>query len=685
MLELSNFDGGWEIRFNGFTAIRHSKEKPFLLAGSGTEKIDMYRGNFEITDLGPAPEAPLTIAASRTVTEGKIAVVAKFRELGFVCAEFTEIDGRLECRFEKSDQRFNRVTIVLPAEADEKIWGCGEQFSRFNLRGKNWPLWTREQGVGRNKETEITRLADRDDKAGGDYHTTFYPQTTFVSSRRYFFHAYTWAYADWDFSGSDEHRLTFWEIPERLVWSVKPTLLDTVKDVSALLGRQKKLPDWVHDGVILGIQDGTGTCLSKLAKAASRGVAVNGIWAQDWVGQRKTSFGKRLSWNWVWNRELYPDLDRAIPELAAKGVKFLGYINPYVLEGKSLFLEAEKNGYLALNAEGSTYLVDFGEFDAGLVDFTNPEACEWYRSVIRREMIDFGLSGWMADFGEYLPTDVVLWSGEDAKIAHNEWPGLWARINAEAVEESGRSDIVFFMRAGNAESLRWCQMMWAGDQNVDWSEDDGLPSVVTSAISLAMSGMGLQHSDIGGYTTLYSLKRTKELFLRWAEFAACTPMMRTHEGNRPADNWQFDSDDETLEGLARATALFRALKPYRLHAVEENANDGIPVMRPIVLHYEESEYADLKDEYLLGRDLLVAPVMVERADERTVVFPDGAWTHVWTGKRFGKGTALVPAPMGEIPIFWREGSQWAPLFSSLAESLGRAATPEGTTRTENRA
>lgn len=674
MIELLNFDGGWEIRFNGFTAIRHTKDKPFLRAGIGTERIEMYRGNFEIEDLGPEPMEPTTIAATRTVDAAQITVVAKFGEHGFICADFRETDGRLECRFEKKQTRFNRVRLSLPAQADEKIWGCGEQFSHFNLRGRNWPLWTREQGVGRNKETEITKLADRDDRAGGDYHTTFYPQTTFVSSRRYFFHAFTWAYADWDFSASDEHRLTFWEIPERLVWSFQPTLLDAVRDVSALLGRQKELPDWVHDGVILGIQDGTETCLSKLARAVSHGVAVNGIWAQDWVGQRKTSFGKRLNWNWVWNRELYPGLDRTIRELAARGVRFLGYINPYVLEGKSLFLEAEKLGFLALDGKGVTYLVDFGEFDAGLVDFTNPEAADWYRSVIKREMIDFGLSGWMADFGEYLPTDVVLRDGTDAKIAHNEWPGLWARVNAQAIEESGKSDIVFFMRAGNAESLRWCPMMWAGDQNVDWSEDDGLPSVITSALSLAMSGMGLQHSDIGGYTTLYSLRRTKELFLRWAEFAACTPMMRTHEGNRPVDNWQFDSDDETLDGLARSTALFRALKDYRKHAVAENAESGIPVMRPLVLHYEDPAYADVKDEYLLGRDLLVAPVVREGETERTLLVPDGVWTHVWTGKKFEKGPATVSAPIGEIPLFWREGSSWTELFSTLGERIAYSAT-----------
>lgn len=83
--------------------------------------------------------------------------------------------------------------------------------------------------------------------------------------------------------------------------------------------------------------------------------------------------------------------------------------------------------------------------------------------MIGRELIDFGLSGWMADFGEYLPTDVILSSGRSAMLEHNPWPGYWARINREAIDERKKSDeILFFMRAGSTASLAYCPMMWAG-------------------------------------------------------------------------------------------------------------------------------------------------------------------------------------------------------------------------------
>jgi alpha-glucosidase len=166
-------------------------------------------------------------------------------------------------------------------------------------------------------------------------------------------------------------------------------------------------------------------------------------------------------------------------------------------------------------------------------------------------------------------------------------------------------------------------MMWAGDQNVDWSLDDGLASVVPAALSLAMTGHGLHHSDIGGYTTLFEMKRSKELLLRWCDFSAFTPMMRTHEGNRPGDNWQFDGDGETIAHFARMTTVFTTLKPYIKAAVAQNAKSGLPVMRPLFLHYEnDARSYTLKYQYLFGRDLLVAPVHEEGRRDWTLYLPE---------------------------------------------------------------
>lgn len=678
--------GGFEAGIGAKVLIAHGSDKPFLRAGRGAGMFEMYRGNFRVSERIEEPlqvldcsiEAASGDSARLAFSRGgaPAVVVSLAGEEGRLVARFAWTEGAAEQGGGGGgDKGLNRFRISLPGRASEHLYGCGEQFSYLDLKGRNFPLWTSEQGVGRNKATEITRLADLDGGSGGDYYWTFFPQASFVSSGHYWCGLDTTAYAEFDFRARDVNELYSWALPSRLVLGAAETLADTVSDLSAWYGRQKALPDWCRDGVILGIQGGTKVCLDKLAKARAAGVPVAGIWAQDWQGINVTSFGQRLRWNWVWDEIRYPGLDAEIRALKGEGVRFLGYINPYVGADMSLFREAAALGYLAKDSSGGDYRVDFGEFDAGIVDLTNPRAFEWYKGVIKKNLIGFGLSGWMADFGEYLPTDAVLHSGVCAELAHNDWPALWARCNREAVDEAEREglvaegEILYFMRAGAAGSQKYCPMMWAGDQNVDWSDDDGLPSVIPAALSLGMSGHGLHHSDIGGYTTLYGMKRTKELFMRWAEHAALTSLMRSHEGNRPADNWQFDSDAETLAHLARMARLHAALKPYLIALEIENSERGLPLMRPIFLHHENDTQAwTIKDEYLLGEELLAAPVIEEGAVARRVHLPGGEWIHLWSGASHRGGDIVVDAPMGEPPLFAKAGSPWMEVFRKAVQA-----------------
>jgi alpha-glucosidase len=668
-MEWSMRDGALTIRLDGKELIRHTADEPWLYAGVGRARYDMYRGNFQIEDRLMEKVALKDAAVGPEEEGGGVTVTFSRGGLYPVKVRFAREEGRGVARFLEAEPGVNRLWMRLVAKPDEHVYGCGEQFSHFDLRGRHFPLWTAEQGVGRNKNTYITFLADKEDKAGGDYYSTFFPQPTFVSSRKYYAHVEATAYADFDFRDERFHELQVWQVPERIVFESASTYIELLGKLTGLLGRQPELPDWAYDGVWIGVQGGTDVVQRKLERCLAFGVKVGGIWAQDWQGVRFTSFGKRLMWNWIWNRELYPDLDERIRRWNGQGIRFLGYINPYVAREGHLFREASERGYLARTEAGGDYLVDFGEFEAGIVDFTNPAACAWYKEVIKNNLIGFGLSGWMADFGEYLPTDVVLHSGDSAERMHNAWPALWARINREAVEEAGKAgEIVFFMRAGFTGSQRDCPMMWAGDQNVDWSVDDGLPSVIPAALSLGMTGCGLHHSDIGGYTTLFGMKRTKELFMRWAELGAFTPLMRTHEGNRPDDNWQFDSDDDTLRHFARMSRVHAALKDYLKAVVRENAESGVPVMRPLFLHYEDDARAYTEQyEYMLGRDLLVAPVLEENRTDWTVYLPREAWVHLWTGTAYPGGEVRVAAPIGCPPVFYRRESPYAALFASLCE------------------
>ncbi|MGL5099344.1 MAG: alpha-glucosidase [Fusobacteriaceae bacterium] len=667
-MEFIKNENGFKIKLDGVDLIEHTLNSPFLYVGTGEAEYDMYRGNFKITDR-LEERIGLRNFEIKTQTPEKIEIDMYNHDQLKVSLEVKYEFEQLKIEFKNKSEEINRVWIRVVADKEEKIYGCGEQMTHFNLRGKNFPLWTSEPGVGRNKNTYVTWQADVLDKAGGDYYTTNYPEPTFVSTRKYFCHLESTAYLDFDFRNEAYHELQCWDMPKHIIFQRAETYLDIQEKLTGHFGRQPELPDWIYNGVILGVQGGTEVMLKKVNAALDAGIKVAAVWCQDWQGKRITSFGKRLNWNWKWNADEYPGLDVEIKKMKERGIRFLGYINPYVVEGYDLYEEAKEKGYLATKLDGGDYTVDFGEFYCGVVDFTNPKAADWYKEVIKTNLIDFGLDGWMADFGEYLPTDCKLHNGVNAEIMHNAWPAMWAKINYDAIQEKGKlGEIVYFMRAGFTGNQKYCTLMWAGDQSVDFSLDDGLASVIPAALSVGMTGNGLSHSDIGGYTSLHGIKRSKELLLRWSEMAAFTPVMRTHEGNRPDDNYQYDGDQETIKFFARTTEIFTSLKPYMKSIVKENAEKGIPVQRPMFFHYEADKRSyDIKYQYLLGKDVLVAPVYLEGVTEWDVYLPEDKWINIWTGEELGAGDHKVKAELGKIPVFYRKDSEWKNIFEAVGK------------------
>ena len=663
MIQWDKESAGVRLTADGRLLFAHSDTAPAVFLGAGEPDVTMFRGNFAVRDRVKTRRSLRLTAAE----EGRFTFTEPESGASFTLT-YKEEDGLLRFHGAAAGGAFNRLWLRLYAEPGEHVTGGGEQFSYLDLRGRLFPIWTREQGVGRNKHTEITRLADETDGGGGDYHTTFFPQPTFVSSRKYFFHLENYDYAELDFRESDHHEIGVWNTEVGFAVGTGADYPELLRRLTGLLGRQPALPDWAMKGLWLGVQGGTERAVTLRDRCIDAGVDVSAVWVQDWEGTRQTSFGKRNFWNWQWSEALYPGLDKVIAE--DKDRAWMGYINPYVVREGSLCQYAIDHGYLVKRPDGSDYLFDFGEFNCGVVDLTLPAAYEWYKNVIKTNLIGFGLRGWMADFGEYLPVDAVCHGG-DGWALHNEWPTLWAKCNREAVEEAVMlGQCVFYMRAGAAGTQRYSTLMWAGDQNVDWSPDDGLPSAITAALTLGMSGFGLSCSDIGGYTTLFYLRRDEELLMRWLEFACFTPVMRSHEGNRPATNVQLYDTPELLAFTARMTRLHDALLPYMKEAVGQNETAGLPVMRPLFFAQDcETAWRTGNYSYLLGDDLLVAPVVTPDADARALWLPEGEWTHLWTGKNYAGGEVKAHAPLGKPPVFYRGGSAFAALFASLREMI----------------
>ncbi len=655
----SAIDGGFDLHFAGRLVLCHRPDLPVLESARGKPSVEMYRGNFRIEDEPADHVNPCDCEVTGNVVT--------LRQAGVDVARLVLEGNRLTVALRAAGH--DRIRLRWSAESGEAAWGGGEQMSYLALNGRHFPMWTSEPGVGRDKSTALTQAMDRDGMAGGDYYHTNYPQPTLITSRWLAIHLDEACYSVIDCTDPAAHAFEVWKNEAAFELFAADGPLDLVGQLSSRFGRQPPLPDWAIGGAIVGLKDGARS-FERLDAFIKAGAAVSGLWCEDWAGIRETSFGRRLFWDWRRDNQRFPDLPQRIAALEARGIRFLAYANPYLCNDGILYEEALEGGHFCLKQDSDeVYLVDFGEFDCGVLDFTRPETREWFaEKVLGREMLDIGISGWMADFGEYLPTDVRLADGSDPMEAHNRWPVLWAEVNAQAVESRGKTgDAVFFMRAGFSGVQAHCPLLWAGDQSVDFTRHDGIGTVITAALSAGLVGNAYSHADCGGYTSILGNVRTAELMERWCELAAFAPVMRSHEGNRPDDNLQYDSTPELLTCFARWSRVHRHLAPYVRHLCDEALEFGLPAQRPLFLHHaDDAALHAVQDQFLYGADLLVAPVIEAGATARDVILPgEGEWFHAFTGATFAAGTHTVAAPIGTPPVFYRPDSAFADLFAGL--------------------
>ena len=634
--------------------------------GKGKAKYQMSRGSFKTQD-SIKDKHKLTFQKK----EGENYLFSDGKVSCRVSVEKSE--NLIKFHFSVDQEGYNRFRLRLKTFADEHIYGCGEQYSHLDLKGQQVKIWVSEH-------QQVFKIADKflrekltgvrpGFKAPYRWHQTYYSSPSFLSSQNYFIYCHEDAYGRLWFR-KDEVYISFRQVPK----SISILTADSVTELSSLVCRfvniQPRLPDFVGEGAILASQGGSKAMMDSYEKLKAKGGKVAAIWCQDWSGQIVTEFGSQVYWNWELDEKLYDHFQENLATLKKDGVHFLGYINTFLKRDVPLYLYAKEKGYLVRKKDGSVYHIQSTTFDAGIVDLTNPEAYEWYKEIIKKNMIAIGLDGWMADFGEYLPTDSVVYGG-DPELLHNKWPTLWAKCNREAIEEAGKEkEVFFFSRAAYGHTTQYTNSMWSGDQHVDYSDEYGLGSVIPSTLSMACSGVGVNHSDIGGYTTVLHMKRDAELLARWAEMTVFTPVYRCHEGNRPKSNVQFH-DDQVIDEFAKLTNLFLALKPYRDAVEEEYYEKGLPINRPLFFHYFEPECYTNSKEFMFGEELLVTPVLRKKTEEMEVYLPQGEWVELLTGEENLGGKIKVKTPLGKPIAFYQKGCKHQQLFEKIREEFNQ--------------
>jgi sulfoquinovosidase len=632
----------------------------FAAIGSQTSTVEMQFGSFRFTE-DETKETWQSVGKLDAITIGDtratFTLVGSDRELGTgeVSIDPATLGVRILLETTQTD---SRIAIAAPSPADEHLVGLGGQSFDLDHRGERVPLWVQEDGIG--------KFADPDNQYMGVWfltgrkHSTHTPMPMLLSSKKYALVVDTNGRAVFDLAKTHDDTAIYeaWDKKLDLHVFVGDSSRDAFGHMIAWVGKPARPPKLIFAPWVDALF-GSANVRRVAQSLRTNGVSSSVIWTEDWRGGDEGATGYALKENWRVDRSLYPDFEQLATDLRGMGFAFHTYHNTFIDSTADVYGEAVGAGYPIRDGNGATFMFTGVKFNPStMLDLSNPAAVTWAKSVMS-EAIALGSDGWMADFAEWLPTNATLASGEDALAVHNLYTVDWARMNQEmfATPKPGRPEPIYFMRSAWLHSQPHVQVMWAGDQQTDWSEGDGFPSVIPIGLGMGLAGLPYFGHDIGGYMGQGTVPTSEELFFRWTTLGALSPVMRTHHGRAVRTNVQWETNPATIAHFARWTRFHLQLAAYLWGSSGSYEQDGSPLFRMIALDYPDEAWAwTAIDEYLLGDRILVAPIVGEGLSSRTVQLPAGEWYPMFGGAPTSGGEVTAFASRSEIPAFVPAGS-----------------------------
>ena len=377
------------------------------------------------------------------------------------------------------------------------------------------------------------------------------------------------------------------------------------------------------------------------------------------------------------DEEFWPDPKAMVEELKSMGMELMVSVWPQVSLKSENFREMDEEGFLARCDKGMNCQMRFVDEDTLFFDATNPDARAWLWQKIKKNYYDNGVRVFWLDeaepeYGTYDFDNYRYYSGTVAQTG-NLYPQAYARTFYEGMKGEGQEKVVNLLRCAWAGSARYGALVWSGDIHSDFAT---LRKQVCAGLNMGIAGIPWWTTDIGGFAGGDPKDEGfRELIVRWFQWGAFCPVMRLHGNRVPdervfrktgeellpsgADNEIWSFGDKAYEILKNLIDFRETMRPYVRALMQEAHEDGAPVMRTMFFAFPEDEATwDLRDQYMFGPDVLVAPVLDAGAVQRAVYLPKGAqWTDLHIGKTYAGGQTLAcDAPLERIPVFLRDGS-----------------------------
>lgn len=525
-----------------------------------------------------------------------------------------------------NDGSTHYLAAQLNLGVGELVYGLGERFTAFTKNGQSVDIWNADGGTSSEQAYK---------------NIPFY-----LTNRGYGVFVNNTGNVSFEVASEVVEKVQFSVESQDLQYFViyGPTPAEILDKYTALTGRAPQLPEWsfglwLSTSFVTDYDEKTVTAF--IDEMEKREIPLD-VFHFDCFWMRE------YQWcDFQWDPRTFPDPQAMLSRLKSKGLKISLWINPYIGQASPLFAEGKSGGYFLKRSDGSVWQWDLWQAGNAIVDFTNPQAREWFKSKLR-PLLEMGVDCFKTDFGERIPTDVIYHNGADPIQMHNLYTQLYNATVWELLQEVKGADAIVFARSATVGGQKM-PVHWGGDNS---SSFESMAESLRGGLSLSLSGFGYWSHDIGGFEG----NPNPAVFKRWLAFGLLSSHSRLHGNESVRVPWSID--EEAVDVTRTFTNLKKKLHPYLVETMREVSEKGLPMMRPMLLAFPEDPTSWFLDQqYMLGSNLLVAPVFNAEGDV-TFYLPSGKWRNYFTDVEIDGGRWITEThDFHSLPLYIRSGGK----------------------------